>query len=134
MSNKPLSVDQALVKAKFLIKKGELSQAIEIYQAVLEKFPGNKRAIVGLKSLTRPKFDQGRSALNTAPTQEQIDGLITLFNQGRLQEALEHGAVLAEKYPRVPLIPNILGAVNAALGRLEEAVTSYSKSLTQKFS
>ncbi len=54
MSNKPLSVNLALIKAKTLARKGAPDQAIQLYQAVLEKFPGNKRAIEGLKSLERP--------------------------------------------------------------------------------
>jgi len=39
---------------------------------------------------------------------------------------------LAEQYPDVPLIPNILGAVYVATGRLEEAVTSYARALRVK--
>ena len=75
MSNEPLSVNLALIKAKTLVKKGELNQAMEFYRAVLEKFPRNKRAIEGLKSLTRPKHNQGQSVLNIEPSREQIDGL-----------------------------------------------------------
>ena len=109
MSNKPLSVDLALIKAKALAKKGAPDQAMQLYQAVLKRTLGNKRAIEGLKSLERPKPNQEQIVLNKAPTQEQINDLITLYNQGRNQEALELGAALAEQYPNVPLIPNILG-------------------------
>ena len=132
MSNKPLSVDQALIRAKSLAKKGELDQAVRFYRAVLERFPENRRAIEGLKSLKRPKPDQERTVLDTGPTQEQINGLIALYNRGRLQEALERGTALAEQYPDVPLILNILGAVNADTGRLDEAVAVYSKALRLK--
>jgi tetratricopeptide (TPR) repeat protein len=132
MSSKPLSVDLALIKAKTLAKKGELNQAMEFYRAVLEKFPGNKRAIEGLKSLERPKPNREQIVINKAPIQDQINGLMALYNQGRLQEALELGAALAEQYPNVPLILNILGAVNAGLGRLDQAVASYTKALQIK--
>ena len=81
MSNKPLSVDLALIKAKTLVKKGELNQAMEFYRAVLEKFPGNKRAIEDLKSLERPKLNLEQIVLNKLPNQEQINGLIALYNQ-----------------------------------------------------
>ena len=124
-----LSVDQTLTKAKSLAKKGELDQAMRFYRAVLEKFPGNKRAIEGLKSLDRPKANQEQIVFNKAPTQEQIDGLIALYNQGQLQEALEQGTALARQYPNVALILNMLGAVNAGLGRLDQAVASYTKAL-----
>ena len=132
MSNKPLSVDQTLIKAKSLAKKGAPDQAMQLYQAVLKRFPGNKRAIEGLKSLTRPKHNQRQSVLDIEPSQEQIDGLIALYNRGRLQEALEQGTALAGRDPSVPLIWNILGAVNAGLGRLDQAVASYTKALQIK--
>ena len=80
--------------------------------------------------MTKP--DQERIALHKAPSQEHIDGLVALYNRGQLREALSQGTALAEQYPNVPLIPNILGAVNAASGRLEDAVTSYNKALRIK--
>jgi len=132
MSNKALSVDLALLKAKALAKKGASDQAMQLYRAVLKKFPGNKRAIEGLKSLTRPKPNQKQIVLNKAPSQEQIDGLIALYQRGRLQDALEQGAALAERHPNVPLILNILGAANAGLGRLDQAVARYTKALQIK--
>ncbi len=105
MSNKPLSVNLALIKAKTFVKKGAPDQAMQLYQAVLKRFSGNKRAIEGLKSLERTKPNQEQIVLNKAPTQEQINSLIALYNQGRLQEALDQGAALAEQYPNVPLLP-----------------------------
>ncbi len=132
MSNKPLSVDQTLIKAKSLAKKDSPDQAMQLYQAVLKRFPRNKRAIEGLNLLERPKPNQEQIVLNKAPTQEQINGLIALYNQGQLQEALDQGTALYEQYPNVPLILNILGAVNAGLGRLDQAVASYSKALQIK--
>ena len=122
MSSKALSVDQTLTKARSLARKGELDQAMQLYMAVLERFPGNKRATEGLKSLTRPKPDQGLRAPDSGPTQEQVDGLVALYRQGRLEEAIERGTALAERYPDATPILNILGAVNAQAGRLEEAV------------
>ena len=55
MSNKPLSVNLALIKAKTFAKKGAPDQAMQLYQAVLKRYPGNKWAIEGLKSL-EPEF------------------------------------------------------------------------------
>ena len=80
--------------------------------------------------MTKP--DQERIVPNKAPSQEQIDGLIALYNHGRLREALSQGTALAGQYPDVALIPNILGALNAASGRLEEAVANYTKALRIK--
>jgi tetratricopeptide (TPR) repeat protein len=128
-SNEPLSVDQAVLRAESLANQGEPDKAEQFYRAVLEKFPENKRAIEGLKSLEKPKPDQEQIVLDKSPARKQINALITLYNQGRLQEALVEGTALAERYPDVPLIPNILGIVNTIMKRPEEAVTNYTKAL-----
>jgi tetratricopeptide (TPR) repeat protein len=132
MSIKPLSVDQALIKAKSLAEEGEFDQAMRVYQAVLGKFPGNQRATEGLKSLKRPTPNREQKVLNPGPTQEQIDGLIALINRSRFLEALEQAAALAERHPTAAVIHNILGRVNAGLGRSDQAVASLTKALQIK--
>ncbi len=125
-----LSVDRALRKAKRHAKKGEADLAAQKYKSVLEKFPKNKRAIDGLKALQQAKAVM--TASNSGPSQEQINGLIALYNQGKLQETLVQGEALAKEFPNIPFTPNLLGAVNAGLGRLEQAVASYTKALQIK--
>ena len=125
-----LSVDQALRRAKRHAKKGEADLAAQEYNSVLEKFPKNKRAIEGLKALQQPKAV--KAATNAGPSQEQINGLIALYNQGKLQETLVQVEALASQFPNVPFTLNLLGAVNAGLGRLEQAVASYTKALQIK--
>jgi len=125
-----LSVDQALRKAKRHANKGEADLAEQKYKSVLEKFPKNRRAIEGLKALQQPKAV--KAATNSEPSQEQINRLIALYDQGKLQEALIQGEALAKQFPNAPFTPNLLGAVNAGLGRLEKAVASYTKALQIK--
>jgi tetratricopeptide (TPR) repeat protein len=125
-----LSVDLALRKAKRHTKRGEANLAAQKYKSVLEKYPKNKRAIEGLKALQQPTAV--KAAANAAPSQERINGLIALYNQGKLQEALIQGEALAKQFPDVPFTPNLLGAVNVGLGRLEEAVASYTVALQIK--
>ena len=126
----PLSIDRALRKAKRHAKKGEVELAAERYRSILERYPKNKPALEGLKALQLPAAVQ--AATNAGPSQEQIAGLIALYNQGKLQETLVHGEALAEQFPNVPFIPNLLGAVNVRLGYLEQAVASYRKALQLK--
>ncbi len=125
MSSKPYSVDRALLRAKSQAKKGELKQAQKLYQAVLEKFPKNKKAIEGLKALSKP-MRQGHSAVLS---QDKASTLIGLYKQGRLHEALTYGIALAELHPNIPLIPNLLGAVYTSLGRKEEAIANFHRSI-----
>lgn len=124
------SVDQSLRKAKRHTKKGEIDLATDIYKNVLERFPKNRRAIEGLKALQRLK--DVKTTNSAGPSQEQVNGLITLYNQGRLQETLVQGEALERQFPNVPFTPNLLGAVHAALGRLDHAVESYTKALQLK--
>ena len=67
-----------------------------------------------------------------APPPDQIKTLIALYNQGQLLEALKRGNSLVEQYPTAIIIHNILGAVNASLGRPTDAITSYTKALRIK--
>ena len=71
-----LSVDQALSKAKFHAKKGEIEEAKKLYQAVLQAFPKNKRAQQGLAALNKPKQPNATQG----PPQNIIKQLINLCN------------------------------------------------------
>ena len=66
---------------------------------------------------------------NVEPSQGQFSALIALYNQGKLEQALDEGKALEKQFPSTAYIPNLLGIVNASLGRLEQAVASYEKAL-----
>lgn len=116
-----LSVDRNLQKAKNLAKKGQTDEAYQLYCAVLEKHPSNKRAIEGLKRLQQ-----------AGPDNEQINSLVALYKRGQLQQALQLGAELAQRFPTSFLIFNILGVICFSLERFEDAVASYNKALQLK--
>ena len=63
------------------------------------------------------------------PTQNQLDGLIALYNQGRLEDVLVQGDILANQFPKNAVIQNILGAAYSGLGRSEEAIARYNKAI-----
>ena len=85
-----LSVDQALLKAKSHVKKGEFEEAQKLYQVVLQAFPKNKRAQQGLAALNKPK----QPATSQGPPQETINKLVNLYNQGQLTAVVEQAQVL----------------------------------------
>jgi tetratricopeptide (TPR) repeat protein len=64
-----------------------------------------------------------------APSPEQVNGLVALYTQGRLKELLKRGKVLARKYPNAIIVHNLVGAANAGLGRLPEAIAAYTQAL-----
>ncbi len=124
------SVAQILRKAQRHTKNGETDLALHQYRSVLQKYPQNKQAIAGLKALQQP--ERIKKAANPQVSQEQFNGLITLYNQGKLTQALDAGEALEKQFPSIPYIPNLLGAVNTGLGRLEQAVVNYEKALAIK--
>ncbi|MCP4074255.1 MAG: tetratricopeptide repeat protein, partial [Hyphomicrobiales bacterium] len=127
----PISIEQILLKAKRFAKKGENQLAAEQYKSVLEAFPNNQRAIQGLKALNQAPKGIQRTRLAgqrpAAPTRNQINSLLSLYNQGQFEKALVQGEELATQYPKALMVFNILGAINAALGELDQAVIAYTK-------
>ena len=63
------------------------------------------------------------------PPPDKINGLVALYKQGRLEELLKRGKVLSRKYPNAIIVHNLLGAANAGLGRLPEAIAVYTRAL-----
>lgn len=128
MTNKPLSINQTLTRAKSHAKKGETELAERLYRAVLEKFPNNKRALEGLGilrgSLRRPH--------GPGPSPQQVDSLAALHGQGKLQELVAQAQLLARQFPDSAVIANFLGAGYAGMGYQEEAIVSYAKALQIK--
>ena len=122
-----LSVDRTLRKARRLAKSGSFDLAAREYQRILERFPENKRARDGLRAVQQARTE-GRTN-NDSSSEERINRLIELFNDGKLEEALSRGAALAKRYPDEPFFPNLLGAANASLGRLAPAEKYYTEAL-----
>jgi tetratricopeptide (TPR) repeat protein len=116
-----MSVNETLLKAKRYAKKGDVDLAAQIYQSVLEKFPQNKRARDGLIAL-----QQSAISSDEVPSEAELNGLITLYNQEKIVEALAQGEALAGRYPNVAFIQNFLGIVNTRLGQAEQAVNYHT--------
>ena len=108
------SVDQALMKAKSYTRKGEIAEALKIYQTILKTFSQNKRALQGLKSLNNLRVN---SSLRT-PTQIEINRVVNLYNQKQYFSAFEEAQSLTIKYSKAFLVWNIMGASAFQIGML----------------
>ena len=118
-----LSVDQALLKAKSHVKKGKIQEAQELYEAVLQAFPKNKRAQQGLAALNK----SNQPNATQSPPQETINQLIDLYNQGQLAAVVEQAQALKRQYPNELIIWNILGAAAAQTGQIDEAINAFKR-------
>ena len=115
------SVDQSLRKAASLSARGSVSEAEGIYRQVLERFPTNKRALDGMRALSAPK--------DPKTYEKGVAAVLTLYDQGRLHEALDHLRLLIDLHPTQPDLHNLAGAASAGTGQLEAAVESYDRAI-----
>ena len=125
-----LPVDKALRKAQSHIKVGELAEAEKLYKQVLAKFPKNKKAIQGYQKLKVGITSRGSSG--SQPPQEQIDELVSLYNQGQFEEVLSNVKPLVSLFPKAINLFNIQGASYAALQKYDAAVDSYKQAIKFK--
>ena len=66
---------------------------------------------------------------NQDPNQEHLQSIISLFNQGQLQQALSESSQLLERFPNSVILYNIAGACNAGLMQFNAAINNYKKAL-----
>ena len=116
-----LSTEQALTRARIHAKKGEIHEAKQLFEAVLNVFPGNKRARNGLRSLAKTHVLEA----SVAPSEKQLTHLINLYNSGLFSQAVEEAERLTKSYPNTPTVWNILGASAAQLDRMELAISAF---------
>ena len=123
-------LDKALKLAKNKVKDGLTNEAKKIYQDILKKFPKNKKASDGIKTLASKTL-----ATNTGiqePPKEQLTSLLTLYNQQKLQQVFNEAQILTKRYTKSSTLLNLMGASAAQLGKLDEAVLAFQKALSIK--
>ena len=120
---KNFSVERALGRAKSHAKKGQITEAMQLYSLILTEFPNNKKARHGLNSMINSHL----TSTIYIPPQEQIDKLLDLFNKRLFGRAIERAQNLIQQYPTSYMLWNILGASYKSLGRSAEAIDAFVK-------
>ena len=132
---------------------GKASDALPYFKAALEANPKvdqywlsyiDTLINLGHMDAARQVLQQGRNAglkgdkveglesRLSGSNKAQLDGLVALYQQGKYQEVVVQGKVLADQFPDNPIIPNILGAAYSALGNTEAAIEHYNKAIEIK--
>jgi len=126
----PLSVEQAIKKAKRVEKAGDTAEAVALYSSVLEKFPNNARAYAGLVAIK----ERARAAAEArfAAPDAQLRALTALSERGRSARVVAQAEALAKRFPLSYELYNILGVAYAKMDRLNEAVAAYNQALAVK--
>ena len=125
-----LKLDKALQLAKKKLTDDAFQEAKSIYQDILKKFPKNKKAISGLRSLEEKPTGQTSASLD--PSQPQLQSLVNLYGQGKLQQALDQANALSRQFPSSSALYNISGAVYKGLGQLDSSIEAYKKAIRIK--
>ena len=73
------------------------------------------------------RLEQAALAENEAPSQDQMQELMNLYNQGQLANALDQSKMLTQQYPKAFVVWNLLGAASKGLGNLAEASKAFKK-------
>ena len=118
-----LSVEQNLNKAKSLVRKGKSLEALNLYNAIIKKFPHNKRAQLGIEQLKPVKSQK------TNPSQQDIDNLVESYQTGQYAEAENLAQLMTQDFPENPFGWKVLGAVLKETGRVNESLIPFQKSL-----
>ena len=66
------------------------------------------------------------------PTENQIQHLIKLYNQGKLEEVFEQTSTLTKQYPNSCMLWNLLGISAAQIGKLDKAIDAFKKAISIK--
>ena len=122
-----ITLDKALRLAKRNSKDGQLEEAKNIYEDILQKFSKNKKALSELQLLVG-----GRSVEPREPPSKQLQPIITLFTQGQLQQTLSAATQMLESFPNSVILYNIIGSSNAGLMQFDAAINSYKQALKIK--
>jgi tetratricopeptide (TPR) repeat protein len=63
------------------------------------------------------------------PSKVELNGLVSLYNQDRIEEALDAGLKLLARHAGDPMLNNMIGVLLTRLGRFGEALEHYGKAL-----
>jgi tetratricopeptide (TPR) repeat protein len=122
-----INLDKALRLAKKKAKDGQLEEAKNIYEDILQKFSKNKKARIALQLLA-----ESATVAPQDPPSEQLQPILNLYNQGQLQQALSKSSQMLERFPNSIVLYNIVGASNAGLMQFDDAIDSYKQALKIK--
>ena len=122
-----LNLDRAIKLAKKKLKEGSSEDAKHIYNDILARFPKNKKALDGIKSLSGGFIGKVKE-----PPQDQLQQLINIYQQGQFQRALDSAKQLLSQFPNSLTLHNIQGATNAGLKQFDAAIDSYKQALKIK--
>ncbi|MEM8852986.1 MAG: sulfotransferase [Pseudomonadota bacterium] len=118
-------MDRSLARARTLAKRGDVADAQALLSAVLERYPHNRRAIEGLKSLRAPP----PSATGKDPPGRDLAAITKRLAADRPGEALSRATALKARYPHSARVDYLMGVAASKEGRPRAAAAHYQSAL-----
>ena len=117
-------LDQVILKAKRFSNKGNFKQAKTILQEANKKYPKNKKLQFLLNSLENYSHQPNT---NKQFSQEEINEIDTLFQNGLLDKAYLLSIDYLKFYPNSPFLNNMIGAILEDKNELNTSLKFYEK-------
>ena len=112
-----------------LIKLDQLDNAKQTFQqAQAAGLKGEKLDQLGSRLDDLSSSAAGKSQ----PGREQVEAMLSLYNQGKFEEALVQRTALLKAFPNNPNTLNILGVINFSLNKYSEAIKYYNRLISIK--
>jgi tetratricopeptide (TPR) repeat protein len=130
---KPLTIDDALSKAKKAVRLHQHALAAELYGAVLRQQPNHPVAKKALRKLERqPKRGSSARVTTTEPGPEPVNELVSLMRLGHMEQVEQTSKTLLRDYPKSVLLLNLLGIALQRQSKLPQAVKVLDKAVELK--
>ncbi|MBT8081667.1 MAG: sulfotransferase [Gammaproteobacteria bacterium] len=121
----PLTIREALSRAKKASKRGDNALAAQLFSAVLRQQPDHPVAKKAIRKLQRAASKQAGSE----PAPREMEALIHAYNAGHLEAAEKSCRRLLGEFPQSALVNNLLGSTLQSQGRFDEAVKAFDEAI-----
>ncbi len=118
-----LSVSRTLQDARLHEKRGDLTQAQGLYEAILQHYPDNPRARQALKTLS---LATGSTAPRH-PASDRLKAIAGLIGRGQFAAAARDCEALSRSYPSSFVLWNLYGVASQQLGRTDAAFACFER-------
>ena len=125
-----LNLFEAMKLARKKVKEGLPDAAASIYQDILYKSPNNKKARLGMKSLSVGSIKHASKVQD--PPQDQLQALIELCSRGLQEQALKQAEILIQRFSMSAILFNIQGIILKDMKEFDLSRLSFEKAVALK--
>ena len=129
LESNPKQVQYWLSMVDTLITVGQLDDARTVLEQGREVGLKGEKVDELAKRLEVKEEPQVSSESSDNPDKKDIDALMALYQQGRLEDVVEQASRLVAAFPKASVLYNLLGAAHSGLQRYDAAIVSFESAL-----